>query len=36
MVLLVRTDLFSHYLPVDLYPIAYFTFWKDGLKEVKL
>ena len=21
---------------VDLYPIAYFTFWKDGLKEVKL
>jgi len=21
---------------VDLYPIAYLTFWKDGLKEVKL
>lgn len=21
---------------VDLYLIAYFTFWKDGLKEVKL
>jgi hypothetical protein len=20
----------------DLYPVAYLTFWKDGLKEVKL
>ena len=20
----------------DLYPVAYLTFWKDGLKEIKL